>query len=124
MPASDIVEVSANYTIEASVSTVVVDATSGNVDLTLPDIVPRRGISITIVRIDNGANIVRLYAMSGQTCASAAYLTVPKNESIVVISPVSGTDWKYESRWTAAGGAGAEVESQVVLAWSDSGTSF
>lgn len=114
--ADDIVEVSTNYTVEPSVRTVVVNATGPDVDVTLPDITPRRGIDICVVRKDSTAATVRILPYSGQTCGGGSSITVPAGEAVEVIAPPTGLDWRASSKWSAGGGSGQSSESHIVLA--------
>lgn len=91
----------AAYTLTASDSTILVDATSGALTMTLPTSVGLTGRSFTIKRINGGGNAVAVAPTSGQTIDGVGtYILGTPQASVEVQS--DGANWRVVRRRATA----------------------
>ena len=78
-----------NYSLQSTDSYILVNATSGNVTITLPA-PTETGRVINMKRIDSSANTVKLRASSGQIDASSEVSFYPYQSTVVI---ANGSNW-------------------------------
>jgi hypothetical protein len=87
-----IVAKTADYLVTTSDHTILVDATSDDVDITLPDAADVAGRVVVIKRTDDSANVVRVVAQAGEDIdANQHYFLLDRWDSITVQS--YGDNW-------------------------------
>jgi len=67
------------------------NASSGNIDLTLPTAVGRLGIPLTIIRTDTTTNVLKIIGDGSETISGVSDGTLDSNESLVLES--DGLNW-------------------------------
>lgn len=74
-------------------NTVIVDASSGSLQLTLPPAILRTGASILVIRIDQTGNTVTLAATGGATINGASDMLIQPTGYEAILCYSDGTNW-------------------------------
>lgn len=75
-------------------SIVLVDASAGDVDVTIPAVASRLGDELVVMKIDSSSNSVTVTASGGDTIAGAPIQTFTmQGQSIRILSDEASTDW-------------------------------
>lgn len=88
-----VVTVTANYSVVQGVTMIRVDATSGDVTITLPDPTNNAEIHYTIVKVDTSANLVKVVGNAGEAIGGGTTQAL-----------------RYENEWLRLGGTGTDWE--------------
>jgi hypothetical protein len=79
-------------------SIVLVDASAGAVDVTIPDITTRVGDELVVMKIDSSTNIVTVTPAGGDTIAGQATQTFTmRGQSLRILGDLTTTDWQVAS---------------------------
>lgn len=83
---ANVVPITSNHTVELTDDTILADATSGAIVVTLPSAASRVDLRVTVKKIDSTANTVTIAVPGGQTIdgASTAVLSAQNNSVTVV----------------------------------------
>ena len=86
-----IVLVAANYAVDPTVGTVLVDASAGPVTITLPSAAPPSR-TLHIKKIDSGGHMVRIQGLPGEDIDGKPYKTTDKPYTSMTVQSF-GSDW-------------------------------